>query len=103
MISYLNHLVSFIIALTESSPVSLRALIASARVHLVYSMTILMLSGVKPSSLRSASSAFGAYSEVAGASTLAYSAPSGTTGFLNWLISFCPVCSPSMLGFPKMI
>ena len=102
MISYLNHLVSFMIALTESSPVSLSALIASARVHLVYSMTILMLSGVKPSSLRSASSALGAYS-VAGASTLASSAPSGTTGFLNWLISFCPVWSPSMLGFPKMM
>jgi hypothetical protein len=82
MISYLNHLVSFMIALTESSPVSLRALIASARVHLVYSITILMLSGVKPASSRSASSAFGAYS-VGGASILASSAPSGTTGFLN--------------------
>jgi hypothetical protein len=44
----INHLVSFMMALTESSPVSLSTLTASALVQLVYSTTILMLSGVRP-------------------------------------------------------
>ena len=35
-------------ALTESSPVSLKALIASAFEHLVYYITILILSGLIP-------------------------------------------------------
>jgi hypothetical protein len=43
-----SHLVNFMMALTESSLVSLRALIASAFEHFVYYITILMLSGVSP-------------------------------------------------------
>ncbi len=47
------HFVSFIIALTESSPVSLKALIASALEHFVYYITIFILSGLIPSSFKS--------------------------------------------------
>ena len=57
-----HHLVNFIIALTESSLVSLRALIASVFEHLVYSITILMLSGVSPSSETSSPATYSAFS-----------------------------------------
>ena len=47
------HFVSFMMALTESSSVSLKALMASAFEHFVYSITILILSALIPSSFKS--------------------------------------------------
>jgi hypothetical protein len=90
-------------ALTESSPVSFKTLMASALEHLVYYMTILMLSGLSPSP--DSSSVYSTCSVAVSVVAWGFlsSMPSGLTGFLNWLTSFCPVWRPSMLGFPKMI
>lgn len=72
-------------ALTESSFVSLKALIASAFEHFVYYITILMLSGVSPSSDNYSVEAYWACSVVVCGTCSVV--PYGLTGLLNWLTS----------------
>ena len=97
---------SFMIALTESLLVSRSNLMASAFEHLPYSMTILMFSGLNPSSERSSAEG---YSTLGASdfpsvlpSVLAAVTPSGLTGLVNWLTSFWPAPIPSRLGLPKI-
>lgn len=98
----INH-VNFIIALTESSPVYLKALIACVFVHFVYYITILMLSGLSPSSDTSSFVASSAFCYGWFCSYVFAPCPYGLTGVLNWSISLLPVCNPSIFGFPKII
>lgn len=97
-----DHLASFIMAVTESSPVSRKAFMASAFEHFVYYITILMLSSLMPSAGSSSIVvSWGASGSATADSAAGFFSSSTSTGLLNWLISFCPVWSPSMLGFPK--
>lgn len=65
-----------------------------------------MFSGLNPSSERSSAevySTFGASDlDSALVSVLVAVTPSGFTGLVNWLTSFCPWPIPSRLGLPKI-
>ena len=92
-------------ALTESSSVSLNALIASVLEHFVYYMTIFMLSGLIPYSFKSSACSYSCLgtSVWTGNSVFCYGInPSGLTGVFKSLNADSPCCCiPSRLGLPK--